>query len=73
MPLVYRGQEIGSRTVHSDRLMMFLLGLKREPLHPALTEHELAELWPAMLEEIDAILPSTLTPERMATLGVGDT
>ncbi|SFP92185.1 hypothetical protein [Sphingomonas rubra] len=64
-PIFHRGQEVGTQIVHNDRLLMFLLAMKRDPVHPNLSEHELAELWPTMLAQIDVIMPNTLTADRL--------
>lgn len=68
IPVWYRGEQVGTRIVHNDRLLMFLLARKREPLHPLLDAREMAALFPAMLDNVDADLPSPLTAERIAEL-----
>lgn len=68
VPVYYRGEEVGTRIAYNDRLMMFLISIKRDPVHPRLSEHEMAELWPTMLAEIDAILPSAFDADRIDTL-----
>lgn len=71
VPVFYRGEEVGKRVAHNDRLMMFLISLKRDRVHPRLSEHEMAELWPAMLAEIDAILPTAFSADRIGDLREG--
>lgn len=68
VPVYYRGEEVGKRVAHNDGLMMFLISLKRDRVHPRLSEHEMAELWPAMLAEIDAILPTAFDARRIDEL-----
>ena len=68
VPVWYHGEQVGTRIVHNDRLLMFLLGMKREPLHHALEPREMTHLFPAMLKAVDAILPPAIGPERMAEL-----
>ena len=70
-PVWYRGEHIGTRTVHNDRLLMFLLAHKPEPAHPVLSARELTQLWPAMLEGVDRVLPPPLSPDRLAELDPG--
>lgn len=66
----YRGEQVGTRIVHNDRLLMFLLAHKSEPAHPRLETSELIQLWPMMLRGVDRILPAPLTPARLDELGV---
>jgi len=61
----YHGEQVGTRTVHNDRLPMFLLSLKRDALHPRLDARD-EHLFPTMLQMVDAILPHAFTPERIA-------
>lgn len=67
-PVWYHGEQVGSRTVHNDRLLMFLLGHKREPLNAMLDPAQMMALFPSMLDMVDQILPSPLTPEFLAEL-----
>lgn len=67
----YHGEHRGTRIVHNDRLLMFLLGLKREPAHPALDTRELTHLFPAMLRMVDVVLPPAFSAERIAELTGG--
>ena len=66
----YRGEQVGTRIVHNDRLLMFLLGHKSEPAHPRLETSELIQLWPTMLKGVDRVLPPPLSPARLTELGV---
>jgi hypothetical protein len=50
---------------------MFLLGQRREPLHPRLDARELTQLFPAMLRMVDTILPPAFSAERIAELTGG--
>ncbi|MCP3736469.1 hypothetical protein M9979_16500 [Sphingomonas sp. RP10(2022)] len=59
-PVWYRGEQVGTRTVHNDRLLTFLLAHKPEPAHPELTPDELAAMFPRMLDSIDTLLPHPL-------------
>jgi len=68
VPVWYHGEQVGTRIIHNDKLLMFLLGLRREPLHPALDAREMTHLFPAMLQMVDAILPSALDAGRIAEL-----
>ncbi|WP_137897505.1 hypothetical protein [Sphingomonas sp. 2SG] len=53
----YRGEQVGTRTVHNDRLLTFLLSHKPEPAHPRLAPHELAAMFPRLLDLIDVVQP----------------
>jgi len=64
----HRGEEVGTRQVHNDRLLMFLLAHEPPAAHPVLDQRQLAELWPAMMAEVDAVLPPSLTPDRLAAM-----
>ena len=64
----YRGDHVGTRVVHNDRLLMFLLAQKPEPAHPVLSPRELMQLWPTMLEGVDRVLPPPLSGDRLAEL-----
>ncbi len=68
VPVWYHGEQVGTRVVHNDRLLMFLLGQRREPIHPALDARELTHLFPALLKMVDAILPPAFSAERIAEL-----
>ncbi|WP_213982486.1 hypothetical protein [Sphingomonas sp. dw_22] len=68
VPVWYHGEQVGKRIVHNDRLLIFLLGQRREPLHPALDARELTHLFPAMLRVVDTILPPAFSAERIAEL-----
>lgn len=68
----YHGEQVGTRTVHNDKLLMFLLGLKREALHPRLDAREMTQLFPTMLRMTDTILPHAFSPERIAELTDAD-
>ena len=68
VPVWYHGEQVGTRIVHNDRLLMFLLGRRHEPLHPALEPRELTHLFPAMLRIVDTILPPAFSSERVAEL-----
>lgn len=68
VPVWYHGEQVGTRIVHNDRLLMFLLAMKREPLHPALDAREMTHLFPAMLRMVDTILPPAFSAERIAEL-----
>lgn len=72
IPVWYHGEQVGTRIVHNDRLLMFLLGQRREPLHPALDARELTHLFPAMLKMVDVILPPAFSAERIAELTGGE-
>ena len=69
VPVWYHGEQVGTRRVFNDRLAMFILGRKVEPLHPTLTPGELHQLWPDLMENVDVILPPPLSPDRIAELG----
>jgi len=71
VPVWYHGEQVGTRIVHNDRLLMFLLGQRREPIHPALDARELTHLFPAMLRMVDTILPPAFSAERIAALTGG--
>jgi hypothetical protein len=64
----YHGERVGTRIVHNDKMLMFLLSMKREALHPRLDAREMTHLFPAMLKMVDAMLPSAITAERIARL-----
>lgn len=64
----YHGEQVGTRIVHDNKLLTFLLGLKREPLHPRLDTREMIHLFPTMLAMPDTILPSPLSPSRIEAL-----
>jgi len=70
VPVWHRGEEVGTRHVHNDRLLMFLLAHEPPAAHPVLDQRQLGELWPALMAEVDAVLPSSLTPDRLADMGV---
>ena len=53
----YRGEQVGTRIVHNDRLLTFLLSHKPEPAHPRLAPHELAAMFPRLLDLIDVVQP----------------
>jgi hypothetical protein len=72
IPVWYHGEQVGTRIVHNDQLLMFLLGQRREPLHPALDARELTHLFPAMLNMVDTILPPAFSAERIAELTGGE-
>ena len=57
VPVWYRGEQVGTRVVHNDRLLTFLLSHKPESAHPALSPHELAAMFPRLLDMIDTVLP----------------
>ncbi len=57
LPIWYRGEQIGERIVHNDRLMMQLLAHTLEPLASAHDEATLTQFWPRLLADIDAELP----------------
>lgn len=67
-PVRFRGEHVGTRTVHSDRLLMFLPAHRPEPAHPVLNPREQMQLWPAMLEGVDRVLPPPLDAARLAEL-----
>ncbi|GAA0676775.1 hypothetical protein FHT00_002585 [Sphingomonas insulae] len=52
----YHGEQVGTRVVHNDRLLTFLLGQTPAPVHPTLPPHELAAMFPTMLAMIDTQL-----------------
>lgn len=64
----YHGEHRGTRIVHNDRLLMFLLDHDPGPAHPVLSQAELHQLWPQLLAISDVILPPAVTPERLAEL-----
>lgn len=68
VPVWYHGEQVGTRIVHNDRLLMFLLARNPEPAHPVLKPKELMQLWTAMLDSVDQVLPPPLTPDRLAEL-----
>ena len=68
VPVWYHGQLVGTRRVFNDRLAMFILSHKPDPLHPTLTPTELHQLWPMMMENVDVILPPPLSVDRVAEL-----
>jgi len=68
VPVWYHGEQVGTRILHNDRLLMFLLAHKPEPAHPVLAPRELIQLWPAMLDAVDHVLPPPLSPDRLAVL-----
>lgn len=57
VPVWYRGEPVGTRIVHNDRLVMQLLAHKFEPLPSDFDEATLTQLWPVMLAQIDAEIP----------------
>ena len=67
----YGGEQVGTRIVHNDRLLMFLMAQRPEAPHPNMSQEELEELWPALLPSVDAVLPPTLTTQRLADLSGG--
>ncbi|NML06175.1 hypothetical protein [Sphingomonas sp. G-3-2-10] len=68
VPVWYQGQQVGTRILHNDRLLMFLLACRRDALHPALDAREMTHLFPTMLRMVDTILPPAFTAERIAEL-----
>lgn len=56
-PVWYRGEQVGERIVHNDRLLMHLLAHKLEPIDSAYDEATLAQAWPALLAQVDAEVP----------------
>lgn len=52
-PVWYRGEQVGERIVHNDRLLMQLLAHKLEPINSAHDEATLAQAWPALLAQVD--------------------
>lgn len=68
VPVWYHGEQVGTRIVHNDRLLMFLLGQRREPIHPRLDARELTQLFPAMLRMVDTVLPPAFSAERIREL-----
>lgn len=68
VPVWYRGEQVGTRTVHNDKLLMFLLSMKRDALHPRLDAREMTHLFPTMLNMVDTVLPSPFSPQRIAEL-----
>ncbi|MBO9715170.1 hypothetical protein [Sphingomonas sp.] len=67
-PVWYHGEQVGTRVVHNDRLLMFLLARKPEPVHPRLSARELHHLFPALLRAVDVVLPPDFSQERIAEL-----
>lgn len=57
LPVWYRGEQIGTRIVHNDRLVMQLLAHKLEPIASAHDEGTLTQFWPQLLAQIDAEVP----------------
>lgn len=70
VPVWYRGEQVGTRTVYNDRLLTFLIGHTPPPAHAQLTPEELAAMFPRMLDAIDTLMPHPLavrlTAERAA-------
>lgn len=56
-PVWYRGEQVGERIVHNDRLLMQLLAHTFEPIDLAYEELSLAQAWPTLLAQVDAELP----------------
>lgn len=56
----YRGEQVGTRTVHNDRLLTFLIAHTPAPAHPTLTPDELAAMFPRMLDAINTLPPHPL-------------
>ncbi|MDO7844510.1 hypothetical protein Q5H94_19425, partial [Sphingomonas sp. CA1-15] len=57
----WRGQEVGTRVEYDTRMLLGALRHQPAPIHPNLSDVELHQLFPAMLEDIDAILPPVLS------------
>ena len=57
VPVWFRGEQVGTRVVHNDRLLTFLIAHTPAPAHPTLPPHELAAMFPTMLGMLDTQLP----------------
>ena len=57
LPVWYRGEHVGERIVHNDRLLMQLLAHPFEPIDSAYDAASLAQAWPTLLAQVDAELP----------------
>lgn len=69
VPVWHRGEQVGERVVHNDRLLMFLLRQEAPPPHPNLRLDQLLNLWPVMMGEIDGVLPPPDDAVDMTALG----
>lgn len=68
----HRGEQVGTRRVFSDRLLIQLLRHEPPPAHPHLSQRQMEELWSSLLPEVDAELPPGLSPGLIAKLGEDD-
>ncbi|WP_425230688.1 hypothetical protein [Sphingomonas sp.] len=64
----HRGEQVGTRRVFSDRLLMCVLTHEPPPAHPNLSQRELEDLWSTLLNEVDAELPPSVPLRRIAEL-----
>lgn len=69
IPVWHRGEQVGARVVHNDKLLMFLLKHEGPRPHPNLRLDQLLHLWPAMMAEIDGVLPPPEDAAEFAALG----
>ncbi|WP_375403676.1 hypothetical protein [uncultured Sphingomonas sp.] len=68
VPVWHRGEQVGARVVHNDRLLMFLLKHDAPKPHPSLRLDQLLHLWPVMMAEIDGVLPPPEDAAEFAAL-----
>jgi hypothetical protein len=69
VPVWHRGEQVGARVVHNDKLLMFLLKHEAPRPHPNLRLDQLLHLWPAMMADIDGVLPPPDDAAEFAALG----
>lgn len=69
VPVWHRGEQVGARVVHNDRLLMFLLKHEAPRPHPTLRMDQLLHLWPALMADIDGVLPAPEDAAELVALG----
>lgn len=69
VPVFHRGEQVGERRIHDNRLLMFLLARGAQFDRVDRPLDELLKVWPALLDSIDLIGPPPLSRtdlQRMA-------
>lgn len=70
-PIFYRGEQVGERVVHDNRLLTFLLAQKERFTRVARPADEIIQLWPYMLAMIDDVGAPPLDPDALAAFAGG--
>lgn len=60
VPVWYRGEQVGTRTVFNDRLLTFLIGHTPAPAHSQFSAEELAAMFGGMIDAIETTMPHPL-------------